>query len=217
MKTEVYNLKNEVVGTIDLPEGIFGIRWNPKLIQQILLAHLANARKPWAHAKGRGEVRGGGKKPWRQKGTGRARHGSIRSPLWRGGGKAHGPNKEKNYTQKINKKMNRLAVLSVLSRKLHDGEIKILNDFNFEAPKTKFAAAALRRILNVKNRISKYDVAVIPDPENKAVYRAVRNLPKTKAISPLSLNVPDLINYKNIFMDKASVSAIEKQFKSTVK
>lgn len=212
MKADVYNLKNEVVGTTELPAGVFGVRWNPKLVQQILLAHFANLRKPWAHAKGRGEVRGGGKKPWRQKGTGRARHGSIRSPLWRGGGKAHGPNKERDYSQKINKKMNRAAIFSVLSKKLHDGEIKIFNDFNFEAPKTKFAATALRQILNFKKQPLKYDVVIIPNMENKSVYRTVRNLPKAKTLSPLSLNVADLMNFKNILLDKSAIPAIEKQF-----
>src|SRR6202007_528340 len=105
MKSPVYNIKNETVGEIDLPDSVFGAKWNPILVKQVGLAMMANARRPWAHAKGRSEVRGGGRKPWRQKGTGRARHGSIRSPLWSGGGKAHGPVKTRDFSQKINKKM----------------------------------------------------------------------------------------------------------------
>ncbi len=99
MKAPVYNLKNEKVGEVDLPESVFGVRWNSILVAQVLRAQMANKRRPWAHAKTRAEVRGGGRKPWRQKGTGRARHGSTRSPLWVGGGKAHGPSKLRDYSQ----------------------------------------------------------------------------------------------------------------------
>ena len=124
MNADVYNLKNEKVGTVELPESVFGVRWSPVLVKQVAEAQSANARDPWAHTKTRGEVRGGGRKPWRQKGTGRARHGSIRSPLWVGGGKAHGPRNERDYSQKVNKKMKRTALFSVLSRKAKDGEMK---------------------------------------------------------------------------------------------
>src|ERR1700691_279808 len=102
MKTSLYNLKNEIVGQTELPDRIFGAKWSPTLVKQVLEAQSANKRSPWAHAKDRSEVRGGGRKPWRQKGTGRARHGSTRSPLWVGGGKSHGPRNERDYTQKVN-------------------------------------------------------------------------------------------------------------------
>ena len=127
MKADVYNLKNEVVGTMELPAEVFGTKWNATLVQQVLEAQLANARQPWAHVKDRSEVRGGGKKPWRQKGTGRARHGSTRSPIWVGGGKAHGPRNDKDYSQKVNKKMKRVALFSVLSKKAKDGEVKVFD------------------------------------------------------------------------------------------
>src|SRR5262249_16420253 len=100
MKADVYNLDNKVVGTVELPDSVFGVKWNAVVVKQILDAQLANKRAPWAHAKDRSEVRGGGRKPWRQKGTGRARHGSTRSPIWVGGGKAHGPRNERDYSQK---------------------------------------------------------------------------------------------------------------------
>jgi hypothetical protein len=96
MKVDLYNLKNEVVGTAELPDTVFGVAWKPALVKQVLAAQMANRREPWAHAKDRSEVSGGGKKPWRQKGTGRARHGSTRSPLWSGGGKAHGPRNDRD-------------------------------------------------------------------------------------------------------------------------
>src|SRR4029077_8319843 len=100
MKADVFNLNNEVVGTVELPDNVFGARWNAALAKQVLEAQLANRRSPWAHTKTRGEIRGGGIKPWRQKGTGRARHGSIRSPVWVGGGVEHGPRNERDYSQK---------------------------------------------------------------------------------------------------------------------
>src|SRR3989338_6971942 len=112
MKAQLYNLKGEVIGDIDLKDEIFGVKWNADVVHQALQAQIANTRKPIAHTKGRGEVRGGGKKPLRQKGTGRARHGSIRSPLWKGGGVTHGPTKDKIFAKKINKKMKRLAIVS---------------------------------------------------------------------------------------------------------
>ncbi len=137
MKADVINLKNEKVGEIDLPEEVFGEKWRPILVKQVLDAQISNRRKPLAHAKNRAEVSGGGRKPWRQKGTGRARHGSIRSPIWIGGGKAHGPTKDKNYEKKINKKQRKVATLSVLSKKFKDGEIKFFDSLNIESPKTK--------------------------------------------------------------------------------
>src|SRR5262249_39709386 len=140
MKADLYNLKNEVVGTVDLPDAIFGAKWNSTLVKQVMDAQLANARRPWAHVRDRSEVSGGGKKPWRQKGTGRARHGSTRSPIWVGGGKAHGPRNDKDYSQKVNKKMKRAALFSVLSRKAKDGELKVFESLAVEAPKTKILA-----------------------------------------------------------------------------
>src|ERR1700738_4540941 len=108
-QASVYNIENEKIGTFELPAGMFNAPWRAALVHQVLLAQAANLRRPWAHAKGRGEVSGGGKKPWRQKGTGRSRHGSTRSPIWRHGGKAHGPSKERDYSQKVNKKMKQQA------------------------------------------------------------------------------------------------------------
>jgi large subunit ribosomal protein L4 len=213
MKTDIYNLKNEKVGTVELPERVFGAKWNPTLIQQILIAQLANKRRPWAHAKTRAEVRGGGRKPWRQKGTGRARHGSIRSPLWVGGGKAHGPNKERDFSQKVNKKMRRAALFSVLSRKMKDGDLKIFDNLQIEEPKTKNLFAPLRAALNLKKSQKKLDVLLIAERENKNIMRASSNIPKTKATHPESLNVYDVMNHKNIFIEKNALAEIGKHYK----
>jgi len=143
MKAELYDNSAKVKGDIDLPDRVFAAKWNPDLVKQALDAQLANSREPLAHAKGRGEVRGGGKKPWRQKGTGRARHGSIRSPIWRGGGVAHGPTNEKIFAVKINKKMKQAAIFSALSKKLADGELKVVESLAISEPKTKLAAKAI--------------------------------------------------------------------------
>jgi large subunit ribosomal protein L4 len=206
MTAEVYNLKNEKVGNVELDERLFGSPWNAELIHQVVVAQMANLRRPWAHAKGRGEVRGGGRKPWRQKGTGRARHGSIRSPLWRGGGKAHGPNKERDFSQKINKKMKRLAVLSILSRKNNDHEIKIIDNLEIIEPKTKILSALLKPILNLKKNTKKFNLLMIPNSDAKNIKIAVRNLVKTKILTSQNLNAYDLLNYKNIFIDQKALS-----------
>ncbi len=163
MKADVYNLKNEVVGTVELPSAVFGAKWSPTLVQQVLEAQLANARAPWAHVKDRSEVRGGGKKPWRQKGTGRARHGSTRSPIWVGGGKAHGPRNDRDYSQKVNKKMKRVALFSVLSKKAKDGEIKVFDTLMIAAPKTKTVATALKMVLSPKKGDKRFDVLLVSD------------------------------------------------------
>ncbi len=212
MKTTLYNLKNETIGEIEVPDSVFSVPWKPALVQQAVNAQLANKRRPWAHAKGRGEVRGGGRKPWRQKGTGRSRQGSIRSPLWRSGGKAHGPSKERDYSQKINKKMKRLALFSALSKKLKDNEIKFFNNLEIESPKTNVLARMLRGLLALKKNSKKYDVLLIPDIENKNLFRAAANLPKTTALHTDSLNVYDVLRCKNIFIDQKAALAISKHF-----
>jgi large subunit ribosomal protein L4 len=213
MKADVYNLKNEVVGTVDLPAAVFGTKWSPTLVQQVLEAQLANARAPWAHVKDRSEVRGGGKKPWRQKGTGRARHGSTRSPIWVGGGKAHGPRNDRDYSQKVNKKMKRVALFSVLSKKAKDGEIKVFDTLIIAAPKTKTVATALKMVLSPKKGDKRFDVLLVSDNTNKNLFRATSNLQKTKTIEAGSLNIYDIMNHKNLFLDKDAVATIEKHYK----
>lgn len=208
MNADVYNIKNEKVSTVTLPDELFAAPWRPALVQQVLLAQRANARRPWAHAKTRAEVSGGGKKPWRQKGTGRARHGSTRSPLWIGGGKAHGPNKERDYSQKVNKKMRSAAIASVLSKKFKDSEVKVFESLAVEAPKTKMVSEMLRGILDIKKTAKRLDVLILRDPENNGLVRAARNLEKTRVLSPDSLNIQDLLTYKHIFMESKAVPHI---------
>ncbi len=213
MTADVYNLNNEKVGTVEMPANVFGAKWNANLVKQVLDAQLANERVPWAHAKRRGVGRGGGKKPWRQTGTGRARHGSIRSPLWIGGGKAHGPSNERDYTQKVNKKMKRTALFAALSRKMRDGEVKVFENLSFAEPKTKVLATALNQLLAMKKHAKRYDVLLVAEPGNKNLVRASSNLEKAKALDAISLNVQDVLNHKNLFLEKDSVATIAKHYK----
>lgn len=143
MESIIYNQKGEKAGTIALPAKVFGAQWNADLVHQVVTSLSSSARAGTAHTKNRGEVSGGGKKPWKQKGTGRARHGSIRSPLWIGGGVTHGPRSEKNYDRKVNKKMKKQALLSLLSAKQRDGEVFFVNFLAISEIKTKEARAIL--------------------------------------------------------------------------
>src|ERR1035437_1215074 len=139
METTLYNQKGQEAGKIKLSEAVFGAQWNADLVHLVMVAMRSNERDPIAHTKTRGEVRGGGKKPWQQKGTGRARHGSTRSPIWVGGGVTHGPRNDKDYSRKVNKKMKAKALYTILSRKFSDGQIVFVDDISFRAPKTKDA------------------------------------------------------------------------------
>lgn len=207
MKADIFNWKGEKAGSIDVSDAIFKRDWNGDLVHQVLLAFQANQRRPWAHAKGRGEVRGGGIKPWRQKGTGRARHGSIRSPIWKGGGVSHGPVKDRDFSQKVNKKMQRGAMHAVLSKKLAEGELKFVESFSFEKGKTKEVATALKSLYSAKKQIP--STLLVSAPKSSLVTRAARNIPKVKAIQSNSINIYDLLAHKNILIDKNAVSEIK--------
>ncbi|MEK7195348.1 MAG: 50S ribosomal protein L4 [Patescibacteria group bacterium] len=213
MKAEVFNLKNEKVDTVELPERVFGAKWNPTLIAQVIEAQLSSGRRPWAHAKGRGEVRGGGRKPWRQKGTGRARHGSIRSPIWKGGGKSHGPVNSRDYSKKINKKMKVAAMFSSLSHRFKEGNLKFLESLELGEPKTRILAGILGTLLQTKKDVKKYDALLIANKRNRNLFRAVSNLPKAKAVSAESINTYDILNHKRVFIDRSVIDVINRHYK----
>ncbi len=206
MKVDVFDKENNKVDTIDLPDEIFSVKWNPDLVHQVLMAQLANRREPWAHAKGRSEVRGGGKKPWRQKGTGRARHGSIRSPIWKGGGVTFGPNKERNFVSKINKKMRRLAIFSVLSRKIKDDEFKVINEFDASVKKTNEWKKELKNVADLRTKI------LLVSASANDIHRPIANIKNVGSISSKSLNVYDLLNFKNIILEKKAVAEIKDHY-----
>lgn len=216
MDAKLYTLAStEPTGSVTLPAGVFDTDWKPALVKQVLVAQQANARRPWAHAKNRGEVAGSGKKPWQQKGTGRARHGSRRSPIWVGGGVTHGPRNDRDYSQKVNTKMRQTAIKSILSKRLADSELKVLADFNVETPKTKELFAKLSSFLALTPRMKKVDVLIVRNPEDATVTRIGRNLVKAKVVSPVSLNVYDLLNYKTILVDQNALSVIAERYSHT--
>lgn len=208
MKADLYNAKMEVIDQVEIPDRIFGYPWKPDLVKQALDSQEKNSRQPFAHAKGRGEVSGGGKKPWRQKGTGRARHGSTRSPIWKGGGVAHGPKKERDYSVKLNQKMKQAAIMSVLSKKLEDKEVKFIDSLSINEPKTKILYSTLQSFFGKKAP----NALLIPEIGNKNVHRASANLPKVKSIGPKDLNVYDLMKFKEIFIEKNAIAAIDSHY-----
>lgn len=207
--TSLYNQKGEIIGEVELPKKIFGISWKPALVHQVLVALQANRRKPIAHTKDRSEVRGGGRKPWRQKGTGRARHGSIRSPLWRGGGVTFGPRKERVFSKKINKRAKRIALFSVLAKKFADQEIKVVDKIELEKPKTRLAEKILEKFFPKKKNSG---LIILPHAQPNLI-RAVRNLNFAQVTLVNNLNVEDVLKYKYLLFFKDSLPLLEKIYK----
>ena len=150
METKIYDQKGKEAGKVKLPESIFALPMNEDLVHQVVVSMASNLRNPIAHTKDRSEVRGGGKKPWGQKGTGRARHGSNRSPIWKGGGVTFGPLKDKNYSKKINRKMRTKALYAVLAEKFRDGEILFVDNISLKEAKTKEAKGILENLSKIK-------------------------------------------------------------------
>lgn len=213
MKTKLYDTNAQEIGTVLLPKDIFDVAINPVLLRHAVAIQEANARVIRAHTKGRGEVSGGGRKPWRQKGTGRARHGSIRSPLWRGGGVAHGPRKEKRYSKKINKKAKRKALCMALSSKAADGELYVLDSLQVASGKTKEAKSLISKFLE-KAKLSNPSVLVITSSNDKSLVRSMRNIPRVKTIGATSLNVRDILKYKLLLMPKDALKVIQETYAS---
>ncbi len=212
MKVKVYNQKGEEVGTTVLPKEVFQREINPDLIHQVAVCMMANQRHPWAHTKDRGEVSGGGRKPWRQKGTGRARHGSIRSPIWVGGGVAHGPRKEKNYKKRIPKRMKRQALLSVLSGKVRDNELIILDKLEIDVPKTKKMAEVIQNLKEKAKVIEKKSLLIAIPKKDDNIIRSSYNIPKVEVIEARNLNVLELLKYKYLVLPKDSIKVIKETF-----
>ncbi|HZX49623.1 MAG TPA: 50S ribosomal protein L4 [Candidatus Paceibacterota bacterium] len=207
MKVKTYNAEGKEAGTMELPEKIFGVELNPDLVHQVMVSQQGNRRQVSAHTKTRGEVSGGGRKPWPQKHTGNARHGSIRSPIWTGGGVSHGPRADRNYTKKINKKMSKKALFMVLSEKVRNDMLFMLEDMQLEGAKTKALGMLLRK-LPCEN---KNTLIALPEM-NQAVIRAGNNIPSARTIQARELNVLDLLNAKYLVMPKESIEVIEKTF-----
>lgn len=210
MKVIAYNQEGKESGEMQLPKEIFGIKKNPDLIHQVFTSMMSNKRKPIAHAKDRGEVSGGGKKPWRQKGTGRARHGSIRSPLWKGGGVTFGPNNERNFKKLVPKKIKRMALLSALSAKANDGEIIVIESLEIKEPKTKLLDRAIENIQKGAKKTGS-NLIILPQ-KNQNIELASGNLQNIKTIEARNLNIIDLLSFKNIIAPKESIKILKELF-----
>jgi len=205
MKSKIYDISGKSTGDVELPDAIFGQELNNDLIHQVITSMMSNKRAVISHTKGRGEVSGGGKKPWKQKGTGRARHGSTRSPIWRGGGITFGPTKERNFSKKINQKAKNAALFQILSAKLKDGEIMFIDKMSMEEPKTKEA----RKILEKLSKISGFEMllakkknsALILNTEvNKNNIKSFANFKNIKTEEMRKINPLDLLTYKHILI-----------------
>lgn len=218
MNATIYTVEGKEQGSIALPAALFSVEWNADLVHGVVLAMQGNARAGTAHTKDRGEVRGGGKKPWKQKGTGRARHGSRRSPIWVGGGVAHGPRSEKDYTVKLNRKVKAKALATVLSKKQQDGEIIFVDGVTFAEPKTTVAKAIVKALAQGSNKADlatkrKNAALVVLATRDLAIEKSFRNFGNIEVAQVKDINPVDLLTYKYVIVTTpvAALEALEKR------
>jgi len=201
MQASLKNMQGQEVGTVELPDDIFNIEPNQAVMHQALVRQLANKRLGTHKTKTRGEVRGGGRKPWRQKGTGRARQGTIRAPQWRGGGTVFGP-APRSYAKRMPRKMRRLALRSALSVKAGEGQIVVLDELSFDAPRTKDMVAVLDAL-----GVERSALVLLPEV-NDIVELSARNLPYVKTLRANYINVRDLLGYETVIMPRQAIDVI---------
>jgi|688.fasta_scaffold01520_35 large subunit ribosomal protein L4 len=204
MKIQVFNTKGEAKEQYELPSEIFGISTNDTLVHQVYRYQVLNTIYPVAHTKDRSEVRGGGKKPWKQKGTGRARHGSTRSPIWRTGGITFGPTSLKSFAISINKKMKRKALLMVLSSRVANNKFILLDDFTLSQMKTKNALSILSNL-----KLDSIKTLVVFDRKNKNIEKSFSNIPNVSLLPFDSLNLIDILKADTVLTDISSVESIK--------
>lgn len=204
-KAQVYNAKGNKSEELEVADAVFGVKDNDALVHQVYVAIEANSRKPWAHVKTRGEVRGGGKKPWKQKGTGRARHGSIRSPLWVGGGVTFGPRKVRNFSKSINTKMKRAAVRTCLSAKVAADRLIVLDELKATG-KTK-EMVAFRKMLPGDGK----STLILTEKDDNNLFLASRNVPNVHLQRVADVNVVDLLHHQYVIITKDGMAALEKR------
>lgn len=207
MKVVLFNLEGEKSGEMTISDSVFGLPANDDLVHQVYVAEAANKRQVLSHTKNRGERAGSGVKPWRQKGTGRARVGSVRTPVWRKGGVAFGPTKDRNYKKKINKKMKEKAIKVVLSGKLASNEIILIDKLGLKEKKTKEFAKIFKN-LKVKGK-----TLIAFSDQEKDLRIFSRNLDKADNILSSQMNVFDMLNHKNIILSQESIKYLEKKYK----
>ncbi|OIO29743.1 50S ribosomal protein L4 [Candidatus Nomurabacteria bacterium CG_4_10_14_0_2_um_filter_30_12] len=211
MEAIIYNQKGTEAGTIKLPSKVFGVKWRADLVHQVVEGMRSNKRSGTADTKDRGEVRGGGKKPWKQKGTGRARHGSTRSPIWVGGGTTHGPLSEKNYKRKISKKMRAQALFSVLSKKMKDGEILFVDSLSMGEIKTKKAVEVMKNLSKASGfkplaSSKKPRVLTALYGRSEKAEKSFRNLPQLEIVFLKNLNPLDVLQYQYLLIENPEES-----------
>ncbi len=207
MKAKVYNLEGKETSQVELADSIFNIAVKPEVVHEVYVAQMNNAREPWADTKNRGEVRGGGRKPWQQKGTGRARHGSIRSPIWKGGGVAFGPLSIRNYKTKTNKKTRRLATRMCLSDKAGQGALWIVEGLTFAEPKTKLFVRLLKAL-----PAKQHSFLVLTPGKDETVLRITKNVPKIQTMRAEDVSVMDLLGKQAIITSLDGIKKIEETF-----
>ncbi len=207
IKIKLYDLSGHSAGETVLDSAVFGVKVKPEVVQQVVVAQQKNSREVIAHTKGRAEVRGGGRKPWKQKGTGRARHGSIRSPLWVGGGVTFGPTSDRNFAVKINKKIKQQALTMVLSDKVANDRLVALLDYNFPEAKTKLLKKSLD-LLPGKNK----STLIVTASAKDSIVLAAKNLPKVMTINYGSLNVVDLLNYDYLVISQDLLKKVSEHY-----
>jgi large subunit ribosomal protein L4 len=220
MDTTVYNQKGDSVGKIKIPESVFGVKWNSDMVHQVVTSMTSSARRNTAHTKTRGEVRGGGKKPWKQKGTGQARHGSTRSPIWVGGGVAHGPRNDKNYDRKVNRKMKTKALFAILSRKLSDGEIIFIDAITMGEAKTKNAINIISNLRKIEGfdkifNKKKNSALITLGEKDDSITRSFKNIGNVSVDEIRNINPVTLLNYKALIIlnPEASLRLLESRLK----
>lgn len=219
LEASVFDMEGKSAGKVSLPASVFGLSWNADLIHQVVTSMNMDARQPVAHTKMRGEVSGTGKKPWKQKGTGQARHGSRRSPIWVGGGVAHGPRSDKNFSRKVNKKMKTKALFTLLSQKLRDGEVLFIKNLDLSEPKTRNAQAVISRVAEGTGQtmlaLKKRNAAVIVAPElSLNVKRGFQNFGNVEVVETRNLNPLNLVNYKYVVIASPEASLVTLESRS---
>ena len=204
----LYNANGESVGKIDLEPTLFDVEVKPELVHEAVVAQTANTRDAISHTKDRSEVRGGGRKPWKQKGTGRARHGSRRSPIWTGGGVTFGPRSIRNFTKKMNKKARRKALAMVLTDKVTSERLTAIDALTAENGKTKALATTLGKL-----PVAGKKTLIVLQPENKEVSRAANNIPRVETLPVNALNIVDLLRFEHVLVSKAALESLTEVYK----
>ncbi len=222
LEAAIYSQEGKEIGVQKLTEQTFGESWNADLVHEVVVSMQSNARANTAHTKDRGDVRGGGKKPWKQKGTGRARHGSSRSPIWRGGGVTFGPRNDRDYTKKINKNVRAKALACVLSKKLADNEIVLIDSLSFEEPKTSDARKFIDAVATIEENKSlgnkKTNAALILlDGRDQNTELSFRNFGNVHIMNVKDVNPVELLTYKYVIVAKPKESLKIRETRTTPK